>query len=277
MVYSKFKTLCAAFALILVNTISVSALRDVPNSHWAKEAVDELYDYGFMKGDPNGSFRGTQALSRYEFAKTVSRMVEFYNEEIDSDRKDIENLVSIMESFQQEIKSAETKLGELNMQVEEQNAVIGELNELVVMLGEEVGASMPADGMGEQMAQSEAEKIALLNAAQSMEARLIQVEEKVGKLQNKGLIVDTLIKGTFNDIKKIGGATGRAVKSIGKSRKADAEDELASTAAATESMVVEEVQAKVEMAEDEVEESQDMYEQMQEDMHDDLNSMEEMH
>ncbi len=241
MLSARFKKLAIAFALICSQNLAVQAARDVPGGHWAKEAVDELYDYGFMQGDPNGSFRGSQALSRYEFAKTVSRMLEYYNDEIDSGRQDIENLVSIMESFQEEIQSAESKLGQLSQQVEEQNAVIGELNELVVILGDEVGMS----GGSDQAAQSEAEKIALLNAAQNMETRLIQVEDKVSQLQGKGLVVDTLIKGTFNDIKKLGSATGNAVSKIGRSR-SNRDEELANINQDA-GMVVEEVQATVEM------------------------------
>ena len=93
------KSITLLLIIFLLSNLAVSAapVRDVPGSHWAKGDVDKLVnEYGFMQGDPNGYFGGNKALTRYEFAKTVSRLIEYYNGEIDSDRKDIENMVSIM-------------------------------------------------------------------------------------------------------------------------------------------------------------------------------------
>jgi len=171
--------------------VSAAPLRDVPSSHWAKNDVDKLVnEYGFMQGDPNGYFGGSRALSRYEFAKTISRLVEYYNAEIDSDRKDIENMVSIMELFQNELKSTQGKLDQVSQNLNEQNQIINEINEIAVTLGEEI--------------QSDDEKEALM-------ARMSELEQDIDKLQNKGLVIDTLVKGTFNDIKKLGKATARVV------------------------------------------------------------------
>lgn len=183
--------------LVSTSFVSAAPLRDVPSSHWAKGAVDELVnDYGFMQGDPNGYFGGNRALTRYEFAKTISRLVEYYNTEIDSDRKDIENMVSIMELFQNELKVLEGKLNTVSETVNEQNEIIGEINELAVTIGEEY--------QSQEAGASETSRAALL-------ARINELETDVGKVQNKGLFIDTIIKGTYNDIKKLGKATARVV------------------------------------------------------------------
>ncbi len=48
---------------------SVSQLRDVSPTDWAYEALRGLTDrYGCIAGFPNQTYRGSQALSRYEFA-----------------------------------------------------------------------------------------------------------------------------------------------------------------------------------------------------------------
>ena len=173
---------------------NAAPLRDVPSGHWASTAVKQMVnDYGFMQGSPNGYFGGNKALTRYEFAKTMSRMVEYYNAEIDSDRKDIENMVSIMELFQNELKVLENKLNTVSNEVQEQNKIIGEINELTVAIGEEYQSDNPSE------------------VDEMLNAKITNLEYNVGKLQNKGLFIDTLVKGTYNDIKKLGKATARVV------------------------------------------------------------------
>jgi hypothetical protein len=193
------KSITRLLIIFLLSNLAVSAapVRDVPGSHWAKGDVDKLVnEYGFMQGDPNGYFGGNKALTRYEFAKTVSRLIEYYNGEIDSDRKDIENMVSIMELFQKELKTLEGKLETVSSTVQEQNEIITEINEIAVTLGEEFEAK---DNSNEP------------NQQAIMSSKITRLEYDINKLQNKGLIVDTLVKGTFNDIKNLGKATARVV------------------------------------------------------------------
>ncbi len=48
---------------------NVQQLRDVSPTDWAYEALRSLVDrYGCISGFPNQTYRGSQALSRYEFA-----------------------------------------------------------------------------------------------------------------------------------------------------------------------------------------------------------------
>ena len=53
-----------------VNQITnVNQLRDVSPTDWAYEALRSLVDrYGCISGFPNQTYRGSQPLSRYEFA-----------------------------------------------------------------------------------------------------------------------------------------------------------------------------------------------------------------
>ncbi|HEU4754296.1 MAG TPA: S-layer homology domain-containing protein, partial [Armatimonadota bacterium] len=48
--------------------------RDVPPGHWAYGAMDELARQGYFTGYPDGTFRGTRALTRYEFAVALQRV-----------------------------------------------------------------------------------------------------------------------------------------------------------------------------------------------------------
>lgn len=53
----------------------VPALTDVPAGHWAKDAIDRLVSQGIILGYPDGTFRGTQNLTRYEAAVIIARLL----------------------------------------------------------------------------------------------------------------------------------------------------------------------------------------------------------
>lgn len=173
--------------------------KDVPKAHWARPDVIKVVDeYQFMTGDPNGNFGGSRALTRYEFAKVMSRMIEYYNQEIETDRKDLENMVSVLELFQGQVKKLETKLGTAGDSVGDQNKTLEELNEMVVALAEEVNnidTTKPESVSKEDL-------VALSN-------RVAVAEANIHKLSEKGLVVDTLVKGSFYDVKHLGEAVGR--------------------------------------------------------------------
>ena len=48
----------------------------VPFDHWAYDAVKQLCEKGVIIGYPDGSFKGDRAMTRYEFAMAVSRLIE---------------------------------------------------------------------------------------------------------------------------------------------------------------------------------------------------------
>ncbi len=52
------------------------ALTDVPAGHWAKDAVDRLVSQGVILGFPDGTFRGTQNLTRYQAAVIIARVLD---------------------------------------------------------------------------------------------------------------------------------------------------------------------------------------------------------
>ncbi len=44
---------------------------DVPDSHWANEAVSTLHGNGFVQGYPDGEFKGDRLMTRYEYAEML--------------------------------------------------------------------------------------------------------------------------------------------------------------------------------------------------------------
>ena len=52
------------------------AITDVPAGHWAKDAVDELVSRRIIIGFPDGTFRGSENLTRYQAAVMIQRLLE---------------------------------------------------------------------------------------------------------------------------------------------------------------------------------------------------------
>lgn len=50
--------------------------RDMPDSHWAAPAVYKLVNMGVTQGYPDGTFRGTKTITRYETALFLSKLAD---------------------------------------------------------------------------------------------------------------------------------------------------------------------------------------------------------
>ena len=62
--------------LIAVPCFAQSSPADtVPFDHWAYDAVQQLVDAGIIIGYPDGTFKGDRAMTRYEFAMAISRLL----------------------------------------------------------------------------------------------------------------------------------------------------------------------------------------------------------
>ncbi|MGN0952624.1 MAG: S-layer homology domain-containing protein, partial [Megasphaera elsdenii] len=57
--------------LNLLDMSKKAPFSDVPNGHWAKDAVDTLHGNGALKGYPDGQFHGDKPMTRYEYAQML--------------------------------------------------------------------------------------------------------------------------------------------------------------------------------------------------------------
>ncbi|MDR7485843.1 MAG: S-layer homology domain-containing protein [Armatimonadota bacterium] len=73
------KQLAVVLAAVLSFTLVAPALAqpfaDVPTDHWAYDAIAELAAKGLVEGYPDGAFRGDRAMTRYEMAMVVARLL----------------------------------------------------------------------------------------------------------------------------------------------------------------------------------------------------------
>lgn len=63
-----------------VRSASAGPFADVPPDHWSYEALSQLADAGIVEGFPDGTFKGQQSLTRYEFAVAIARAMDKLNQ-----------------------------------------------------------------------------------------------------------------------------------------------------------------------------------------------------
>lgn len=74
---------CVVVMLCCMTAVSAQSdlARTVPFDHWAYDAVSQLVDEGIIIGYPDGKFSGSRALTRYEFAMAIARMLSSYEQQ----------------------------------------------------------------------------------------------------------------------------------------------------------------------------------------------------
>ncbi len=72
--------LIVVFALLAAPAFAQGPFNDVPTDHWAYDAVNQLQKDGIIIGYPDGTFGGRRAMSRYEFATAIARLLPLISE-----------------------------------------------------------------------------------------------------------------------------------------------------------------------------------------------------
>jgi S-layer homology domain len=67
--------LMAALMFAVVAPAFAQPFADVPTNHWAYDAIAELAAKGLVEGYPDGTFKGDRAMTRYEMAMVVARLL----------------------------------------------------------------------------------------------------------------------------------------------------------------------------------------------------------
>ena len=67
----------AALALTVAPVMAQDGpFKDVPNDHWAYQAIDKLAQLKIILGDPDGLYKGKRTLTRYEMAVMLARLLD---------------------------------------------------------------------------------------------------------------------------------------------------------------------------------------------------------
>jgi hypothetical protein len=120
-------TIAPAFAQTLTGQVpSVSQLSDVQLSDWAYQALQNLVDrYGCIAGYPDRLYRGSRALTRYEFAAGLNACLDRLSEQIASStadlatKADLETLQRLQTEFAPELATLRGRVDALEARTAE--------------------------------------------------------------------------------------------------------------------------------------------------------------
>jgi hypothetical protein len=108
---------------------SISQLSDVQPTDWAFQALQSLVErYGCIAGYPDGTFRGSRAMTRYEFAAGMNACLDRVNELIAAGladavtREDLATLQRLQEEFAAELATLRGRMDGLEARTAELEA-----------------------------------------------------------------------------------------------------------------------------------------------------------
>lgn len=111
--------LLAAFAVLVFAGSALAAsnpFSDVPQTHWAYDAVASLAARGVIVGYPDGLLKGARPATRYELAASVSRALAVIDMERAS-KADVEMLKRLVVEFRDELTALGVKVDSLDSRV----------------------------------------------------------------------------------------------------------------------------------------------------------------
>jgi hypothetical protein len=113
-------TAVAAPAAVDVAQSDSDSFTDVPPNHWAYQAVQELAADGYIKGYPDGTFRGNRPLTRYEMAALTDRALSAIKAALingdDVNARDIAALKKLMTQYAGDLKDVQGQVAALKAQ-----------------------------------------------------------------------------------------------------------------------------------------------------------------
>jgi hypothetical protein len=95
---------------ILCSSAESGAFSEVPANHWAYDALEQLAGRGIMTGHTDGSFKGTNPITRYEAASIIACALKNLNRGI-ADEKDAELVRRLAREFRNELDALSAKTG----------------------------------------------------------------------------------------------------------------------------------------------------------------------
>lgn len=116
------KKVLTLVAIFLVLSISMAAFRDIPKGHWAASFVTRLEEAGIATGFPDGTYRGDEAVTRYQIAVFLVRTLDYVFQTVDSN---LQNLKATLESTTSEkLDAVKQDIEQLQIELEDAKVVL---------------------------------------------------------------------------------------------------------------------------------------------------------
>lgn len=98
------KRMTMVLPLLLLGIIAIAStlafadapFPDLPTDHWAYAHVERIASLGLVQGYPDGLFKGGQAMTRYEMAEVVSKLVNYVDENYVSTSPEQDKMIAEM-------------------------------------------------------------------------------------------------------------------------------------------------------------------------------------
>lgn len=133
------RQLCGLLAVLSLTAPALSAplFPDVPDNHWAKDAVAALAAKGLVEGYPDGTFKGDRAASRWEVAMIVARLLAKMEQEhaTFATKAELDELRKLVEALREELTALGVRVTNLEENVERLDKRVTEL-ERITFYGE---------------------------------------------------------------------------------------------------------------------------------------------
>jgi len=156
----KSLTLIAGASLLMLGVPSISMAQaapasgpfaDVPADHWAYSAVDTLQKAGIVIGYPDGTYGGKRAMTRYEFAVAIARLLPLLK--VDTSTLATKNDLAALQS------DLESKLAANQAALDALTRLVNEFQPELQRLGQDVAQiKMELAGLEQRVAVVEAEQ-----------------------------------------------------------------------------------------------------------------------
>lgn len=97
--------LAAVFLLTTAVSFAAPLFPDLPETHWARDAVRALAEKGLVEGYPDGTFKGDRAASRWEVAMIIARLLAKMEQEHTrfATKAELEELRKIVNAYREEL------------------------------------------------------------------------------------------------------------------------------------------------------------------------------
>jgi S-layer homology domain len=125
-------------------TTAVTNFTDIPAGHWAKDAVDLIVQRGLIQGFPDGTFRGSENLTRYQAALIFARLLQSGGLSAPASGLSAADLATITKGIQDvstELAALSTRVDDLEKASTDQQASIAALETQIAGLSGNTGGA----------------------------------------------------------------------------------------------------------------------------------------
>jgi hypothetical protein len=113
---------------------------DVPADHWAYQAVDTLQKAGIVIGYPDGTYGGKRAMTRYEFAVAIARLLPLINNAGGGNYATKDDLEALRQDLQKKLEANSDAIDALRKLVNEFQPELEKLGQDVAAVNDRLNA-----------------------------------------------------------------------------------------------------------------------------------------